>query len=217
MATVLYLNSADATGVVPNAKQSADTIDRDVASSYATYAAPAKMTTTAGGNNRTNESTASEPGSAHYTHYGSWVSEPLNAHSWTSWTVTIGLVMNEGNNLANANPRVKIYKWLANDTFGSDILALTTSGTEAPNAYPASPVTYFSGTSLTNTTFAAGDRVVIEIETYDNNTRSNSYLHGIRFDGADGGGYGSYVSFSGTISFKVITPKTITTTSVASA
>lgn len=211
MATKLYLNSASATGAVPNAKQSADTINRDVASSYATYAVPAKMTITAGGNNRLNETTAAEPGSAHYTHYGTWVSDQLAAQT-VSGTVTIALSLNEGNSLANANPRVKIYKWLANDTFGSDLLALTTSGTEAPSTYTLT--TFFSGTAITSTTFAAGDRIVIEVETYDNNTRTSSYLHGIQFDGADAGVYGSYVSFSADITFPTAYTKTVTTSEV---
>ena len=48
MATKFYLRSATAIGVVPNAKQSSDTILDDFATSYAQYATPSKMLTTAG-------------------------------------------------------------------------------------------------------------------------------------------------------------------------
>ena len=200
MATRLQLRALAAAEVMPNAKQSADTINRDVAASVATYANPAKMLVAAGAGTSENSSTAAEPGAAHYTHYGSWISDTLAAQT-ISGTVIIALVMAEGNTAANASPRVKIYKWLASDAFGSDILALTTSATEVPAAFPASPVSYFGSKGIVTTEFAAGDRIVIEIETYDNNTKTASYLHGIRFDGADTGGYGGYIEFTADISW----------------
>lgn len=208
MATRYYLLRDAASEVMPNAKQSVDSINRDVASSYATYANPSLMKVALGAQDTENSSTAAEPGSAHYTHYGSWISPPLAAQT-VSGTVTVALVMAEGNNLANANPRVKIYKWLAGDSFGSDLLALITSGTECPAAFPASPVTYFSAQAIVSTDFVEGDRIVIEIETYDNNTKTSSYLHGIRFGGS-GTGYGSYVEFSADIQGKVTTPSPVT-------
>lgn len=200
MATRLRLRALADSEPMPNAKQSADAINRDVATSIATYANPAKMLTDIGSGTSENSSTVAEPGAAHYTHYGSWISKALVAQT-VSGTVTIALVMAEGNALANANPRIKIYKWLANDTFGSDLLALVTSGTEIPAAFPAAPVTYFNAVAITSTGFALNDRIVIEIETYDNNTKTTAYLHGIRFDGADAGGYAGYVEFSAAITF----------------
>jgi hypothetical protein len=196
--TRFYLNSDTAAGAVPNAKQSADTILDDVATSYATYANPARMSSAAGSNNSENDAAGTGQSTLHYTHYGTWVSDPLAAQT-VSGTVTISLVMSQGNAKQNNFPRVKIYKWLANDTFGSDLLALTDSATELLADYPSAPVTYFSSVAITQTTFAAGDRIVIEIETSDTQSDTKSYTHGIRFDGADSGGYDSHVEFSATI------------------
>lgn len=217
MATRLRLRNIAASEPMPNVKQSADAINRDVATVIATYANPADMLVTAGAATQGNSSTAAEPGAAHYTHYGSFISPKLAAQN-VAGTVTIALVMAEGNIAANANPRVKIYKWLAGDAFGSDLLALTTSATECPAAFPAAPVVYFNATAIVATDFADNDRIVIEIETYDNNTKTASYLHGIRFGGADAGGYGGYVEFSDDITWAAATHlRTLAATAVAPA
>lgn len=217
MATRLQLRDIAASEPMPNVKQSADAINRDVATAVATYANPADMLPTAGAATQENSSTAAEPGAAHYTHYGSWISPKLAAQT-VAGTVTIALVMAEGNNAANANPRVKIYKWLAADAFGSDLLALNTSASEAPAAFPAAPVTYFSAVAITSTGFAENDRIVIEVETFDNNTKTASYLHGIRFGGADSGGYGGYVEFSANITWAATTSfETLAATAVGTA
>ena len=204
MATKYYLLADSATGAVPNAKQSADTITHDVAASYATYAVPAKLSITAGAADTENSASVGGYTAAHNTHYGSWISDPLAAQT-ISGTITIALAMAQGNNKSANFARVKVYKWLANDTFGSDLLALTTCGTEILAAFPSAPATFFAAVSITSTSFAAGDRIVIEIESADTATSTTSYLHGIRFGGADAGAYGSYVEFSATI-----TPPTTT-------
>jgi PKD repeat protein len=190
-----YFTQPAAVGTIPNAKQSADAIYADIATTNATYAAPSNLSGTAGSTNT--ETSASNGGSSslHYTHYGSWVTPPLKAQT-VYGTVTSGLVMTEGNTKSNNFPRLKIYQWFANDTIGSDLLALTTSATEADVSFPASPTAYFSKTALASTSIAEGDRIVIELESADTPTATTSYQHGIRFGGASGGGYGSYIRFS---------------------
>ena len=69
--TQLYLTPYNASEPMPNAKQSADTIQRDVATSKATYLQPGVMSATVSsiqGISTTGESTLTEAGAAHYTH-----------------------------------------------------------------------------------------------------------------------------------------------------
>ena len=199
-ATTLYLRDTAASEPMPNAKQSGDTIVHDYATSVATYANPALMTTTAGTVSGQNAATLNEPGANHYTHLGSWISDPVAAQT-VSGTVTIGLNVQEYDAKANMNPRIMIYRWTAEDVKGENLLALTTSGTEAPATWPSSPTTYFTSVSLSAVVFEAGDRIVIEVESYDANTRTNSFTQGIRFGGSSGGAYGSYVQFSDDLTF----------------
>jgi hypothetical protein len=68
--TQLYLTPYNASEPMPNAKQSADTIHRDVATSKATYLQPGVMSATVSsiqGISTTAESTAAEAGKTHYT------------------------------------------------------------------------------------------------------------------------------------------------------
>jgi hypothetical protein len=200
--TQLYLTPYNASEPMPNAKQSADTIHRDVATSKATYLQPGVMSATVTsiqGVSTTAESTVAEAGVRHYTHYGTWISNPL-AEQWVNGTVTVALVMRESSSSANVNPRLKIYKWNANDTYASDLRVMGNSTTEVPTTYPANPVVYFNALALTSTYFMEGDRIAVEIESYDNNAVSTSWLHGIRY-GATSGGYKSYVNLSANLTY----------------
>lgn len=201
--TQLYLTPYNASEPMPNAKQSADAIHRDVANLKATYAQPGVMSanvSTIQGISTTNENTVAEPGSGHYTHYGSWISNPL-AEQWVNGTVTVALVMRENNNGANVNPRLKIYKWNADDTFGGDLRVTSNSSTEVPTTYPAAPVVYFNAVALTSTWFNESDRIGIEIESYDNNAVTTTWVHGIRYGSPVTAGYKSYVNFSADLVF----------------
>ena len=157
MATTFYLRHTTATGVVPNAKQSADTITNDFASSIATYADPADMTTAAGSTNSVNTGTGTGGETQHYSHYGTWVSPALGTQT-ISGTVTIGLSMVEGNAKQNNNPRVKIYRWLADDTKGTDLL-LATSATEVANTTTYALDTYWSAQAITSVDFVDGESI----------------------------------------------------------
>src|SRR5690606_6782252 len=90
-------------------------------------------------------------------------------------TVTIGLNVQEYDAKANMNPRIMIYRWTAADAKGENLLALTTSGIEAPATWPSAPTTYFTSVSLSAVVFQAGDRIVIEVESYDTSTRTSSF------------------------------------------
>jgi hypothetical protein len=200
--TQLYLTPYNASEPMPNAKQSADIIHRDVATSKATYLQPGVMSATVSsiqGVSTTAESTAAEAGKTHYSHYGTWISNPL-AEQWVNGTVTVALVMRESSTSANVNPRLKIYKWYANDTYGGDLRVMGNSSTEVPTSYPAAPVVYFNAVALTSTWFEQGDRIAIEIESYDNNAVTTSWLHGIRY-GSTSGGYLSYVNLSANLTY----------------
>jgi hypothetical protein len=195
--TQLYLTPYNASEPMPNAKQSADIIHRDVATSKATYLQPGVMSATVTsiqGVSTTAESTAAEAGKTHYSHYGTWISNPLDKQ-WVNGTATVALVMRESSSSANVNPRLKIYKWYANDTFGGDLRVMGNSSTEVPTSYPAAPVVYFNAVALTSTYFMQGDRIAVELESYDNNAVSTSWLHGIRY-GSTSGGNLSYVNLS---------------------
>src|SRR5512146_1520349 len=153
MVTTFYFRRIAATGVMPNAKQSGDTINRDVATTYATYAAPCDMLTTAGtvSEQQENSSTANEPGvDPHYTHYGTFITPPLEAQT-VSGTITFGACMAEGAVAVNGFPRIHIYKWLANDTKGSDLLGpYTTTESEMPGSYGGSTRVYALNVAFTS-------------------------------------------------------------------
>lgn len=207
-ASTLYLMPLNASEPMPNVKQSADTIHRDVATSKATYLVPGVMSETVSAIMAiptTAESTAAEAGAVHYTHYGTWISNPL-ATQWVNGTVTVNLSMRESSSSANVNPRLKIYKWYANDTKGAELRAIGNSATEVGTSYPATPVRYFNAVALTNTSFEDGDRIAVELESYDNNAVTTSWLHGIRY-GSISGGNMSYVRFSQNLTY--LPPKTI--------
>ena len=199
-ATNLYLRHNNALEPMPNVKQSSDTITHDYATSSATYTNPANMTITPGSANVENSAALTEPKASHFTHLGSWISDPLAAQT-VSGTITIPLSVYESDAVLDMNPRVTIYRWTSFDTKGENLLELTTSATEAPASWPSTPVIYFNAVSLGSVTFQSGDRIVIEIGSYDSNNKQSTYTQGIRFDGASGGAYGSNIQFSANLVF----------------
>lgn len=204
-ASTLYLLNISAKEPIPNAKQSTDTIHRDLATIYATYANPGVMSELQGSIPTTTQSTVAEAGAAHYTHYGTWVSNPL-ASQWVNGTATVYLSMYESSNSANVLPRLKLYKWFANDTKGAELRTIGNSATEVGTSYPVTPVRYFNAVALTSTWFDEGDRITAEIESYDNNAVTTSWGHGIRYGG--GYGYNSNVTFSQTLKYAPPQPTT---------
>jgi hypothetical protein len=199
--TTLYLRDTLAPLPHPIEKQSSDTIKSGTAE-YAMYTAPCLLSSVAGTNGVSNTDTDIEPGVAHYHHLGTWVSAPLDAQT-ISGTITIQLGIHESAVGTNSNPRVKIYKWLANGTFGSDLLALTTSAIESNVLNTHSTQTFFLDAVITTTDFSAGDKLVIEIEVYTDNALINNQTNKILFNGASAE-YLSYISFSQTLLFSDI-------------
>jgi len=136
---------------------------------------------------------ADEPGAAHYHHYGSFVSPAISAGTFTG-TLTFAGAFTEEDAGVNAFPTLYVYLWHSDDTIGT-IIYSGTSATEATTAYPAAVVTYFNAVAITSFTAVATDRIVLEVETYDNNTDTDEYYQGFRFAGLAASGYDSYISF----------------------
>jgi PGF-pre-PGF domain-containing protein len=203
--TTLYLRNTAAADPRPATKQSSDTILHDAATSRATYANPANMLITPGTASQTNQGTFGGTVLNHRTHYGSFIGPPLYPQTITG-TITVGLVMRESNAASHNFPRIYLYVWKSDNTGRRcDLVPLTTSAMEVSTAYPGSPTVYFTAVALTDCTISLNDRIVLEIETDDNPTLSTAYSHGLRFGGAAGGGYGSYLTFSNDLHM-VITP-----------
>lgn len=196
MVTTLHLKNIAATGTKPSTKQCADTITQDAAAAVgrATYATPYKMLVDTNASGSNTSIAAAEPGSAHYTHLGSWISDTLPAQT-ISGTLTVVLDVVESSGNCNMYPRIFVYIWTAAGAKGATLYGPATSATEAGTGHSA--VTYFNAVSLTTTTIGAGDRIVVEIESYDNNTRTATYTHYLNWTGTATGTTASYLTFSG--------------------
>lgn len=197
MTTTFYLLRDEAPLPHPVTKQSSDTTTHDYATLYASYARPGLLSTTAGSQPTFIYKGYAEPGYPHYTHLGTFVSDPLPAQV-LSGTVTIDLCVLESISDLNIFPRVTIYTWRADNTYGTEILALTTSGTGVSGL---NKTTYYTTEAIESVVLASGDKIVIEIETYDNNTVNvpqTLYYEGLKFGGTGTNDY-SYITFSADI------------------
>jgi hypothetical protein len=99
------------------------------------------------------------------------------------------------------NPRLYIYQWNANDTKGSDIFPITTSGVEADTQENTFQF-FFAAQPINIVALADGDRIVAEVEAFDNNTLTASRLHAINFDGTFLMDRDTHISFSTNLIFK---------------
>lgn len=190
MPTTYYFTRLLASTPMPTAKQSTDTITDDYATTYAKYSAPCLLSKTKGNQDTQVSRTITEPGSAHYTHFGTWITEAL-PEQVVSGTVDINLIMYENVSGINMLPRVLIYVWKADNTRGAEILAATTSTVEADHTMHMKKV-HFSATPITSVHINPGDKIAIEIETYDNNTLTSSCVQSMRFGGGGEAGPAVY-------------------------
>ncbi len=204
MGTRLYFTRQTAPMPKPTSKQSNDTIHADYATLYATYANPALMTLGTGTEDTYNYLAQDEPGYPHFNHYGTWVSQPLPAQD-LSGTVSLGLVMRDSISYLAPDslvvyPRVKIYIWKADNSLGDDILPLTTSTTAANDG--ETNVVYFDAVTINSVHINNGDKIVIEIESYDDNTLGGlgegGWNQGLRFGGQAAAGVAPVASFTAT-------------------
>lgn len=185
MATRFYLTRLPAATPKPTSKQSSDTVFSDCATVYATTLNPCLLSVTQGTIPTLNYGIDWEPGAPHYNRFGTWVSDPLPAQT-LSGTVTLGLCMNEIAANYNRFARIKVYLWKANNSFGSDILALTDSTTECEVSATPMELTntvYFSAVPITTTQIQNGDKICIEVECYDNNALESPRPHNFQFGG----------------------------------
>jgi len=206
MATRLYLHPTAASEPKPNVKQSTTSITQWLVSTQgggqdsASGIYPLEMDTTAGTSYYTVGSSLTEPGSTHYTWVKAWVSPALNAQT-ISGTFTFVADFAEGNNAQNMMPRIYIYVWKSDDSgIRGTLYANSNSATEADTSQ-ATLQTFFNAVSLTSVSAQQGDRIVIEVMTYDNNTKTSAYNHLFNYNGAVGSNYESYIEFSANLSW----------------
>lgn len=209
MATRFYFRDTTAAEPKPNAKQAAtsiqalhwltSTLGGGQDGTGAIY--PCDMTILPGASNATIAKTITEPGATHYGWCKAFISPPLAAQT-ISGTFTLSADYAEASATRNLNPRIFIYVWKADDSgkYATNLYAETTSGTEA-NTTTGTQQTFFSAISLTNLAIAAGDRIVVELMHFDNNTLTTSALHHFGLNGAAAGGWDSYIEFSMTLAF----------------
>jgi len=209
MATTLYLRSANAAGVIPNAQQAVgkpgfDFYESDGAGAMTPLkmlTAPGTAKTTIGGANRAETKTTT------YAHWMKcWVSNPLDVNQSidTGGTFTCVLNQYEGQAQHNTYPRIYIYVWKADDSGIRGVLfAEAASATECGTVVTTN-TTFWSGTDIANTVAAlAGDRIVIEVMSYCNqpSTTGDKQVT-IGYDAAAGAAGCSTLTFSQNITFQ---------------
>jgi len=207
MATRLYFRDTTAIEPKPNAKQASTTITQWLASTLgggqdgASIIYPCDMNTAPGASNATIGASIAETGAAHYPWVKAFVSPALAAQTITG-TFTLVADYNEGNALHNMNPHIFIYVWKADDSgLRGTLYAVATSTLEADTSSGSLQTFTFASTTLTSLAVSEGDRIVVELMAYDNNTKTSSYNHIIGLNGTVASGYESYIEFSADLSW----------------
>jgi hypothetical protein len=203
MVTQLFLRYTTAAGTVPNAQQSTDTIFKRT-SIHATYELPYKLSTAPIGGLRTNQIAQFdyEPGYPNYLHLGTWVSNPLSTNTTSlSGTFSLHLGAKSFYPSANSYPRVYAYLWHDNDTKGTDIIPLITSTIKTSTA--GTITDYFVGSTIATVTPSSGDRIVVEIETFNNNSATSDFEQTQVYyeSNSTGSNSYSYIEFSQSLNF----------------
>lgn len=207
MTTPLALRASTAAEPKPNVRQSTATISKWITSvlgggqdgAGAIY--PLNMSIFAGTDDtQTISETSAELGSAYYGWYKAWISPALEAQT-IAGTWSLSLDWNEGNIAHNTFPRIFLYVWKADDTGVRGTLYSEINSAVEADISDATQQVFFSSVALSSVATLAGDRIVIEIMGYDNNTKTASYLHALNFDGTNAGGRNSRMSFSQDLRF----------------
>jgi hypothetical protein len=95
------------------------------------------------------------------------------------------------------NPHIFIYVWKADDSgLRGTLYAVATSTLEANTTNGSLQTFTFASYTLSSLAISAGDRIVVELMAYDNNTKTVAYNHIIGLNGAVASGYESYIEFS---------------------
>lgn len=207
MATRLYFRNTAAAEPKPNAKQSSDTIGQWLESTLGGGqdgdggVFPCDMVTAVGASNATIGLSNTETGAAHNVWVKTFISPALAAQT-ISGTFSLVADYNEGAVAHNMNPRIFIYVWKADDSGSRGTLyAAATSTLEADITNGSLQTFTFASYTLTDLAISAGDRIVIELMAYDNNTKTAAYAHTIGLNGAVASGYESYIEFSANLTW----------------
>jgi hypothetical protein len=207
MATRFYFRNTTAAEPKPNAKQAATTITQWLVSTLgggqdgSSTAYPCEMLTAPGASNATIGGSVTETGAAHYAWVKQFISPALAAQT-ISGTFSLVCDFNESNALHNMNPHIFIYVWKADDSGSRGTLyAVATSTLEADTTNGSLQTFTFASYTLSSLAISAGDRIVVELMAYDNNTKTVAYSHIVGLNGAAASGYESYIEFSMNIAF----------------
>lgn len=197
MATTLYFRTDARDGAKPTSLQAPVAIAYGHDFSYQTAppSNPSKLLTTQGGANMQVQSAPTEVGYAHYGHFGTFVSDSLGGGATISGTITASMRFYESSGNCNLMPYLYIYLWHANGTKGP-VLFNTLSTLEAGTSY--ADRVHYNAVAITSGVTEANDRLVIEVFSYDNNTRTAAYTHGFQYGSTT---YNSYITFSTTLPF----------------
>lgn len=133
------------------------------------------------------------PGSAHYCNFGTFVTPVLAPDQTISGTIQLTGSFYESSGNDNLMPRLCIYIWHSNGTKGTTLFAAN-STTEAGTSYGTKEYSFASNT-LTSATTVVGDKLVIQIMGYENNTRTTQYAVGMRI--GSNTGYSTSIWFNG--------------------
>jgi len=133
--------------------------------------------------------------------FKAWISPKLNGDQTIAGTLTVVLDTNEGNTAHNMMPRIRVYVWKGDDSGVRGTLYSDANSATESDATDGTKQTFFNAVSLTSVAALNGDRIVIEIMAYDNNTKTVAYVHKISF--ADSGtASDSYIQFSQDLVFQ---------------
>lgn len=202
MVTTLYLRDITASWPKPNVRQSTVSLSKWIISTLgggqdgAITIYPLEMLITPGSDgNQSVRDNSDELSAPYYGWYKAWISAPLAAQT-ISGTLTVAFDWDEGSSSHNTFPRIKVYVWKGDDSGVRGVLYAETDSAVEADVAGGSLQTFFSEEALSSVDVQAGDRIVIEVMGYDNNTKKTSYFHAINFDGAIGSGRDSAIQFS---------------------
>ncbi|MBI5527437.1 MAG: hypothetical protein HY897_13975, partial [Deltaproteobacteria bacterium] len=124
-----------------------------------------RMRTTAG-SDQTNRAQYTVTGSNYYR-MAQFVSPPITTgFTWASGSsFTLNVRYSEGNTSVNAFVRYALYQWSESDAAGTNFRSVAQYGTEVPASAGNAAIAFTSSSAVT---FAAGDRIALEIEFYTN-------------------------------------------------
>ena len=172
---------------------------------------PRTMSTTAGASVESRGNTFTEPGAPHYDWVGAWISPPLAAQT-ISGSFTVQLDYQEGSTNQNMFPGILVYVWKADNSGVRGTLRTELFETTEANTTFGTLQILFASTTITSLAVSAGDRIVVELLAFDNNTKTVDYAHYFSCNGAVSSGSESYIYFSMDIAWFTGTTQTVTDT-----